>query len=76
MKRHLFAFACGVVGGAIPNTKSNIHPMLLGAILALLMTKIVFGDYDKGYQWTASDILFLLIVGLEGAAGALLFLQL
>ena len=68
--QHIFSIACGLVAGIIPNTKSNIHPLLLGVIFAILFTKIVFGDYDKGYKWTPSDLLFVLIVGSEGALGA------
>ena len=70
VERHIFAILCGLIAGLIPNTKSNIHPLLLGVIFAILFTKIVFGDYDKGYQWTRSDLLFVLIVGGEGALGA------
>lgn len=70
VKRHLFAIGAGMVGGLIPNDKSNIHPLLMGCILAILGTKVLFGDYDFGYQWTTSDILFVLIVGGEGALGA------
>ena len=68
--RHLFAIGIGFLGGLIPNHKSNIHPLLMGVILAILLTKIVFGDYDVGYQWSVRDILFGLIVGAEGAFGA------
>ena len=70
MQRHLLAISSGVVGGLVPNEKSNIHPFLMGAILAILLTKIIFGDYDKGYRWSFSDILFLLVTGSEGALGA------
>jgi hypothetical protein len=68
--RHLFAFGIGFLGGLIPNHKSNIHPLVMGVILAILLTKIVFGDYDLGYQWSVYDVLFGLIVGAEGAFGA------
>ena len=70
MIRHGFAFLCGLIAGVIPNDKSNIDPRLLGSIFAVLFSKIVFGDYDSGYQWTTSDILFVLIAGAEGALGA------
>lgn len=70
--RHIFAIICGLVAGLIPNNKSNIYPPLLGAIFSILFTKIIFGDYDTGYQWTTSDIAFAGIVGGEGAAAALL----
>jgi hypothetical protein len=72
MERHLLALGMGLIGGLIPNTKSNIHPFLMGAILALLTTKVVFGDYDTGYQWSLSDIVFLIVVGGEGVLGAFL----
>ncbi len=70
MNRHLIAIASGVLGGSIPNKTSNIHPLLMGAILAILVSKILVGDYDAGYQWTFSDLLFVGIVGLEGVFGA------
>jgi hypothetical protein len=69
-KRHILALASGILGGAIPNQKSNIHPFLLGAIFALLIVKLVYGDYDWGFQFSWTDILFVMVIGLEGAAGA------
>lgn len=68
--RHIVALVGGVIGGLLPNDKSNIHPLLMGAIIAILATKVLVGDYDRGYQWTASDILFLTITGFEGVIGA------
>lgn len=76
MYQHLFSVACGFAAVFVPNHKSNIHPMLLGVIFALLFTKIVFGDYDAGYQWSRNDLMFLVIVGSEGLAGAWMGLQL
>ena len=52
------------------HSRAHTESLLLGVIFAILFTKIVFGDYDKGYQWTRSDLLFVLIVGGEGALGA------
>lgn len=72
LQRHVFAFFCGFVGGLLPNDKSNIEPWLMGALLAGIATKVVFGDFDTGYQWTWKDILFVIVVGGEGAVGALL----
>lgn len=71
MERHILALLAGFVGGLLPNNKSNIHPLLMGAILSILLTKIIFGDYDTGYQWSIKDMWFVLIVGGEGALGAL-----
>ena len=70
--RHLLAIATGILGGILPNKRSNIHPLLMGAVLALFFSKVLFGDYDKGYQYSFSDIIFLFVVGIEGALGAYL----
>lgn len=72
ISQHLFSFGCGLLGGVVPNTKSNIHPVLLGIIFAILFTKIVFGDWDTGYQWSSNDLAFVAVVGAEGALGAYL----
>lgn len=70
MDRHLIAFASGMIGGAIPNKKSNIHPLLMGALLGLLLTKVLAGDWDIGYQWSLSDLAFFTVTAAEGALGA------
>ena len=71
MNRHAFAVFLGFIGGIIPNNKSNIYPPLMGSIFAILFSKIVFGDYDKDYQWSLSDLLFVIINGSEGFIGGL-----
>lgn len=71
-KRHLLALASGILGGAIPNQKSNLHPFLLGALFALLIVKLVYGDYDIGFQFSLADIMFVIVIGLEGVLGAFL----
>lgn len=71
-KRNSFAILCGLIGGMIPNKKSNIPHPLLGFIFAILFTKIVFGDYDSNYQWTYSDFLFVIIIGGLGTLSAIL----
>ena len=68
--RHILAISLGFIGGLIPNEKSNINHLVLGVIFAILFSKILVGDYDTGYHWTYSDILFILIVGTEGLIGA------
>ena len=70
--RHFLALAAGIIGGLLPNKRSNIHPLLMGTALALLFSKVIFGDYDKGYQYTISDVYFVFIVGIEGCIGAYL----
>jgi hypothetical protein len=70
LERNRFALLCGLVGGVIPNDKSNIHPVLMGFILSILATKVIYGDYDKGYKWTINDIYFVIVVGGLGSFGA------
>lgn len=69
-KRHLFAVSIGVIAGFLPSAKSNIHPLFLGAVFAILFTKLLFGDYDSGFQISLSDSLFFIICSLEGLLGA------
>ncbi len=70
LRRNLFALTTGGIAGFIPNDKSNISSPILGIIFAILATKILYGDYDIGYQWSVSDIFFLIVVGSLGAFGA------
>ena len=70
--RHILALAAGILGGALPNTKSNAHPYLIGALIAAFAVKMIYGDYDKGYQWTLSDLLFWIVTLLEGVIGAVI----
>lgn len=76
LKRHIVAIASGILGGSLPNTFSNIHPILTGAIVAGFIVKMVYGDYDKGYQWTFSDLIFWIITLFEGAIGAIIIYSL
>ena len=75
VERNIFAFICGLLAGIIPNDKSNIHPVLMGIILSILATKIIYGDYDKGYQWSINDIYFVIVVGGLGSFGAYISAQ-
>lgn len=73
--RHILAIASGIVGGALPNYNSNIHPYITGAIVAGFIVKYIYGDYDVGYQWSFSDLIFWTITLLEGALGAFIINQ-
>lgn len=72
LKRHILAVACGILGGVLPNTKSNAHPFLIGALVAAFAVKLIYGDYDSGYQWTFSDLIFWTVTLLEGVFGAMI----
>lgn len=61
--RHLLAIASGVFSGFIPTSKSFLHPILLGAILAVVYVKLMLGGID-------GNLLFLCVFASEGAFGA------
>lgn len=42
--------------------RSNFKKELIIPAIAFLCTKYVFGDWDKGYTWTSSDMLFAVYV--------------
>lgn len=42
--------------------RSNFKKELIIPAIAFLCTKYVFGDWDKGYTWTPSDMLFAVYV--------------
>lgn len=69
-KRHILAIASGIIASFFPNDKSNSSPLLNGAIFAVIVVKFLYGDYDEGYQWTKSDILFWITTLFEGFLGA------
>ena len=69
-KRHVLAIACGIVGGTLPNNNSNTHPFVIGAIIAAFVVKMVYGDYDKDFRWTFSDLIFWIFTITEGILGA------
>jgi len=65
----ILTIAAGYVGALIPNEKSNIPPLLLSVIFGSLVSKIVYGDFDKGYAWTTNDILYWTVTILESLIG-------
>ena len=59
----------GYIGALIPNKLSNIPPLVLSIILGSLVSKVIYGDFDMGYQWTLSDIYYWMITILESLLG-------
>lgn len=46
--------------------KSNLPSALIIPILVALLTKYVLGDWDRGFQWTALDIVYWMsILGIS-----------
>ncbi len=69
-RRHILAIAAGIVGATLPNTYSNANPYIIGAIVSAFLVKMIYGDYDQGYDWTLSDLVFWIVTLLEGVIGA------
>ncbi len=42
--------------------KSNFSKKIIIPILVALITKYSFGDFDKGYQYTISDIYYWILI--------------
>jgi len=72
VEQTVFNVISGYLAGSLQHKKSNIHPLLLGAIVGFLSRKVVYGDYDRGYRWTIYDFLFLIMSVLLGVFGAFL----
>ena len=60
----LWTFFAGIILGWLTES------YLIGGGLAAVTRKIIFGDWDRGYAWTRSDLWFWSISFVEGAAGA------
>lgn len=59
----------GFVGALLPNKLSNIPHLLMAVIIGSLVSKIIYGDFDIGYQWTISDIYYWFITIVESLLG-------
>lgn len=68
--RHLLAYSAGVMAAFFPTDKSNINPYLMAALFALFAVKVMIGDYDTGYQFSFSDLVFVVATALGGIIGA------
>ena len=65
----------GYLATLIPNKKSNIHPLVASAIFGLLFAKIVFGDWDRGFQFTYLDIFYSMAVIFSAVLGGIVSLS-
>jgi len=67
----------GFIGALLPNKLSNIPHLLMAVIIGSLASKVIYGDFDIGYQWTISDIYYWFITIIESLVGgsAALYIQ-
>ena len=61
-KLFISSFMVGYLATLIPNNKSNIHPLITSGIFGFLFSKIVFGDWDRGFQFTYLDIVYSITI--------------
>jgi uncharacterized membrane protein YeaQ/YmgE (transglycosylase-associated protein family) len=65
----------GFIGALIPNKLSNIPHLLMSVIIGSLLSKTIFGDFDVGYKWSASDIYYWFITIMESLIGGYIALS-
>ena len=73
-KLFISSFMVGYLATLIPNNKSNIHPLVASGIFGLLFSKIVFGDWDRGFQFTYLDIVYSITIIFFAILGGMLSL--
>ena len=73
-KLFISSFMVGYLATLIPNKKSNIHPLVASGIFGLLFAKIVFGDWDRGFQFTYLDIVYGIMVIFSAILGGMMSL--
>ena len=59
----------GFIGSLLPNDKSNIPRWILAVIFGVLAVKIVYGDFEEGFHWSKSDLIFYPFTILLGIIG-------
>lgn len=64
----------GYIGALLPNKLSNIPHLLMAVIMGSLASKVVYGDFDVGYQWSQSDIYYWFVTVIEALFGGYLAL--
>ena len=57
----LFSILFSVIFYYLPN-KSNIDDLYIIPLIVALMTKYIFGDWDKGSTYSISDIWYFIVI--------------
>jgi hypothetical protein len=68
-QQYIVTFMIAYLAALIPSKNSNIHPLLASLVLGVFLSKLLFGDFDKGLAFTVNDIYFVLIMGAISVAG-------
>ena len=64
----------GYLAALVPNRLSNIPPLVLAVLVGALSSKVIYGDWDRGYAWTWSDAVFWAVSAVEALLGGLIAL--
>ena len=67
----IITIIAGFIGSLIPNRLSNIPHLWMSVIIGGLTSKIMYGDFDIGYQWTTSDIYYWFVTIIESLIGGI-----
>jgi hypothetical protein len=59
----------GFIGAILPNKLSNVNHLLMAVIIGSLFSKVIYGDFDVGYQWTRSDVYYWFVTIVESLIG-------
>ena len=51
-----------VILGGIRN-ESNVPKGMIVPVIALLLVKYIYGDWDAGYKWTMKDVEYIGVLG-------------
>jgi len=63
------------IAALLPTKKSNIPPLLSSLILGVFLSKLLYGDFDEGYSWSANDMYFILIMSLISLTASIISLS-
>lgn len=71
-QQYVTTFMIAYLAALLPSNKSNIPPLLSSIVLGVFLSKLFFGDFDYGYQWTTNDMYFVLIMSLISLCAGML----
>ena len=66
---YISTFMFGYLAAQIPSDKSNISPLLSAWLLGAFLSKLFYGDFDKGHRWSKSDMLYTVVVSILSLFG-------
>jgi hypothetical protein len=74
-QQYVITFMIAYIAALLPTKKSNIPPLLSSLILGVFLSKLLYGDFDEGYSWSANDMYFILIMSLISLTASIISLS-